>query len=301
MPISPEQALDCFASDDLIGIGMEADAVRRRLHPEAVVTYAVDSAIDPTKPIQPQLEVAAENGATGVILGTPSPLSLPVLEFLLQTTRQADPQIRIQALTAAEIVSLAQSDVARSAGLGVEELLKRLGRAGLDTISGTGGSPVDPEPWLAVHRAAHQAGIFSTAEMLFGAGETMEQRVDFLGSLRTLQAETGGFLAFTLTAAPSSTGRDLDDPTAVEYLKTLAICRMVLDNIPHIQTSAHHQGLKVLQMSLRFGGNDAGSVHPVAVSKHSQDASEEEVRRIIRDAGFRPARRDTLYRTLFLN
>ncbi len=296
MPISPAQALDCFASDDLIGIGMEADALRRRLHPGAVVTYTVDARVDPSKPILPQVEAALEDGVTGIHLSSPASPDLATVESLLGTIRKAAPALRIQALSAPEILTLAAA-----ASLTPEALLHRLQAAGLDTLPGTGASCSNPEAWLAIHRAAHQNGIFTTAEMLFGAGESMQQRVDFLEALRQLQSETNGFLAFTLTSAPSPTGRDLDDPTAVEYLKTLAICRMVLDNIPHIQTSAHHQGLKVLQMSLRFGGNDAGSVHPIAISTHSQDASEEEVRRIIRDAGFRPAQRDTLYRTLFLN
>jgi cyclic dehypoxanthinyl futalosine synthase len=296
MAITSEQALDCFASDDLIGIGMEADAIRRQLHPESVVTYTIDARIDPALPIAPQIESALEDGATGVLLGTPGPCNLPTVEALLTSIRQAAPEIRIQALSAAEVLGLAETT-----GISAEQMLSRLKAAGLDTLPGTGTSCTSPEAWLTLHRAAHHAGLFTTAEMLFGAGESTMQRVAFLEALRQLQSETNGFVAFTLTSAPSPTGRDLDDPTAVEYLKTLAICRMVLDNIPHIQTSAQHQGLKVLQMSLRFGGNDAGSVHPVALSSHSQTASEEEIRRIIRDAGFRPAQRDTLYRTLFLN
>lgn len=296
MPLSPEHALDCFASDDLIGIGMEADAIRRRLHPETVVAYAVESVIDANAPIPPQVEAAAEYGATGVILRAPLSLGLEALEAVLATIRRTDPALRIQAFSAAEVVTLAAA-----AHLTPGDLLARLKASGLDTLPGTGASCLDSESWLAVHCAAHNAGLFTTAELLFGAGEPALDRVTFLRSLRALQSETHGFLAFTLTAAPSPTGRDLDDPTAVEFLKTLAICRMLLDNIPHIQISAHHQGLKVLQMSLRFGANDAGSVHPVAISRHSQDASEEEIRRIIRDAGFRPAQRDPLYRTLFLD
>jgi cyclic dehypoxanthinyl futalosine synthase len=296
MPISPEQALDCFSSDDLIGIGMEADAIRRRLHPEAAVTYTVDAVIDPRTPIQPQVEASVESGATGLILQTPEGLELAAIESLLRSIRDAAPALRIQALSAPEVVRLAHDT-----NLAPDEVLLRLQAAGLDTLPGSGASCTEPGAWLAIHRAAHHAGIFTTAEMLFGAGETMQGRVAYLESLRTLQSETNGFVAFTLTSAPSPTGRDLDDPTAVEYLKTLAICRMVLDNIPHIQTSAHHQGLKVLQMSLRFGANDAGSVHPITISHHSQDASEEEIRRIIRDAGFRPAKRDTLFRILFLD
>lgn len=296
MPISPQQALDCFASDDLIGIGMEADAIRRGLHPEGVVTYTVDAVVDAARPVLPQVEAAVEDGVSGIVLKASLPYELAELEAVLRAIREGHPELRLQALSAAELIALA--DAAR---LPVEEVLARLRGAGLDTLPGTGASCVDPAGWLRVHRAAHQAGILTTAEMLFGGGESMAQRVELLACLRDLQAETGGFVAFTLSSAPSPTGRELDDPTAVEYLKTLAVCRMVLDNILHFQTSAQQQGLKVLQMSLRFGGNDAGSVQPIAISKHSQDASEEEVRRIIRDAGFRPVQRDTLYRMVFLN
>ena len=131
--------------------------------------------------------------------------------------------------------------------------------------------------------------------MVFGAGESMQERVAFLEAIHALQQQTRGFQAFILASFHAPGGRDLDDPTAVEYLKTLAICRMVLDTIPHIQADWQQQGLKVLQMALRFGGNDAGSIHG-----SSSSVSEEEIRRVIRDAGFKPAERDTLYRTLFL-
>ena len=124
----------------------------------------------------------------------------------------------------------------------------------------------------------------------------MADRVAFLEAVHTLQQETGGFVAFTLVSHHAPGGRELDDATAVEYLKTLAICRMVLDNIPHAQTNWEQQGLKVLQMGLRFGGNDIGSLLGGDAA-----APEEEVRRLIRDAGFKPVQRDTLYRTHFLN
>jgi cyclic dehypoxanthinyl futalosine synthase len=113
--------------------------------------------------------------------------------------------------------------------------------------------------------------------------------------VRRLQEETGGFTAFIPVSAEAPNGRELDGVTAVERLKTLAISRMFLDNVENVQASWAGQGLKVLQMGLRFGANDVGSAGVAG------GGSEEDLRRIIRDAGFRPVQRDTLYRTMFLN
>ena len=129
--------------------------------------------------------------------------------------------------------------------------------------------------------------------MLFGAGETMEQRVDFLEAVRQLQEDTGGFAAFVPMAGKAPSSRELDGVTAVERLKTLSIARMFLDNIENVQASGTAQGLKVLQMGLRFGANDVGLVE-------TKGSNEEDVRRIIRDAGFRPVQRDTAHRALLL-
>jgi cyclic dehypoxanthinyl futalosine synthase len=291
MSISREQALDCFASDDLIGIGMEADAIRRRLHPEGVVSYALDAAIvvfDDFRRVSEQVAEALERGATGIILRSADIRDLVSSKQLLSSLKQHFPQMHTQAFSADAIASLAVAS-----NLTATEVLTRLRSAGLNSLNGDRGKGPD-ELYLQIHRAAHQVGIPSTAELVFGAGESMEDRVAFLGAIRTVQAETQGFLAFTLTGAPAPTGRELDDPTAVEYLKTLAICRMVLDNVPNLQANLRQQGLKVLQMGLRFGGNDAGAIRDSL-------ASEEELRRVIRDAGFRPAQRDTLYRAMFLN
>jgi cyclic dehypoxanthinyl futalosine synthase len=146
--------------------------------------------------------------------------------------------------------------------------------------------------------------------MVFGAGEALQQRVDFLSAVRQLQEETGGFAAFVPLAADAPGGRDLDAVTAVEQLKTLAIARVFLDNIENVQWSGSAQGLKVLQMGLRFGANDAGSVTPQGIGAKAgfgenaaaaNHASEEDLRRIIRDAGFQPVQRDTSYRIMFLN
>jgi cyclic dehypoxanthinyl futalosine synthase len=161
------------------------------------------------------------------------------------------------------------------------------------------------EDWIAVHRAAHTLGIQTTATMTFGSGESFEQRINHLDTLLQLQEETNGFTSFTpLSFVPqnfvpqNSAGNGFEEATAVEYLKTLAISRMYLDNIVNVQSNLETQGPKVLQVALRFGGNDLGSV---LLAKEANSATEEQLRQIIRDAGFRPVQRDTLYRSMFLN
>ena len=123
--------------------------------------------------------------------------------------------------------------------------------------------------------------------------------MNHLEIVRQLQEETGGFTAFTpVSFQPRKAGvSGFEEATAVEYLKTLAISRMALDNIENVQADLETQGLKVLQMALRFGGNDVGSV----LFEGSDGTTEEDLRRVIRGAGLKPVQRDTLYRTMFLN
>jgi cyclic dehypoxanthinyl futalosine synthase len=141
-------------------------------------------------------------------------------------------------------------------------------------------------------------GMRTTAAMTFGAGESFEQRLNHLEVVRQLQEETGGFTAFApVSFQPRKAGvSGFEEATAVEYMKTLAISRMVLDNVENVQADLETQGLKVLQMGLRFGANDVGSV----LLDGSDDTTEEDLRRVIRGAGFKPVQRDTLYRTMFL-
>jgi cyclic dehypoxanthinyl futalosine synthase len=149
----------------------------------------------------------------------------------------------------------------------------------------------------------------TTATMMFGVGEKHEHRVNHLQAIYDLQEETGGFTAFIpWTFQPHNTalgGRKWDEATAVEYLKNLAISRIFLSNFLNVQSSWVTQGLKVCQLGLRFGGNDVGSImieeNVVSAAGAHHRATEEELRRMIRDAGFVPKQRDTLYRTYFLN
>jgi cyclic dehypoxanthinyl futalosine synthase len=317
MGITRQQALDCLASDDLIGIGMEADALRRSLHPEGVVSYTIDRSLDCSIP---DLEAAyasvrktVEMGATGLLLhaNDQQQVTLDHYESLFTGIKQRFPGIWLHGLSATQILALAVA-----AELPLRDTIARLHDAGLDSIASNAvilndeiRQRVAPDKcstadWITVHRTAHQLGLSTTATMVFGVGETMAQRIDHLELLRELQQETGGFTAFTPLAFqpdPELGAPAIPEPTAVEYLKTLAVSRLYLDNIENLQGSWATQGLKVLQMGLRFGGNDVGSVLLEERFGKPGGATEEELRRIIREAGFKPVQRDTLYRTMFLN
>jgi cyclic dehypoxanthinyl futalosine synthase len=313
MGISRKDALNCFQSDDLIGIGMEADAVRRRLHPEGVVSYTIDGGIDYTKPVNgagsehifEKITSIVEMGGTGVMLqGEVTPAhTISWFDGLFRSIKQRFPALWLHSLSANEILAIAEQS-----GLTVQDTLARLQDAGLDSIPGNDAGILDDavqrqgiaEDWIAVHRTAHALGMQTTATMTFGRGETFEHRLNHLEAVRHLQQETGGFTSFTpLSFTPQSTAvSGFEEATAVEYLKTLAISRMYLDNIENVQSNLETQGLKVLQVGLRFGGNDAGSV---LLAEGANRATEEQVRQVIRDAGFKPVQRDTLYRTMFLN
>jgi cyclic dehypoxanthinyl futalosine synthase len=317
MGITRQQALDCFASDDLIGIGMEADALRRTLHPEGVVSYTIDRVLPCSTPdLETSYASARESvamGVTGLHLPpvTRQPVTLDHFESLFRGIKQRFPEIQLHGLSATQIVAIAAAE-----NLSLRDTIARLHEAGLDCIAGTAVILNDeirkravPDKcttaeWINVHRTAHQLGVPTKATMIFGVGETFADRIDHLEILRALQEETGGFTAFTPLAAQASTAiipSDVAEPTAVEYLTTLAVSRLYLDNIPNLQGSWATQGLKVLQMGLRFGGNDVGSVLLEERFGKPGGASEEELRRIIREAGFKPVQRDTLYRTMFLN
>jgi cyclic dehypoxanthinyl futalosine synthase len=215
--------------------------------------------------------------------------------------------------------------IAKGAGLTVRDTISRLRDAGLDSITGSGAGILDDgvryptvcqncstEEWIDVHRNAHELGMRTTATMIFGLGETWEQRVNHFEQVRRLQETTGGFAAFipwTFRPGHSAPDGGTEQATSVEYLKTLAISRLYLDNIENVQSGGEGHDLKVLQLGLRFGGNDAGSalkeglVRKLSAGNRESGrrSSEEELRRVIRDAGFQPVRRDTLYTTCFLN
>jgi cyclic dehypoxanthinyl futalosine synthase len=297
---------------------MEADAVRRRLHPEGVVTYTIDGRIDYAtsadsadfEPICAEIANIAAAGGTGVTLSgeVTSAHTITWFENLFRTIKKRFPALCLHSLSASEILT-----IARQSELPLRETIARLRDAGLDSIPGNDAGILDDavQPqgarmkwktadWIAVHRTAHAIGMRTTATMTFGGGETLEHRMNHLDAVRQLQDETGGFASFTpWTFAPRGNAPNaFEEATAVEYLKTLAISRMYLSNIENVQSNLETQGLKVLQVGLRFGGNDVGSV---LLAEGVNAATEEQLRQVIRDAGFKPVQRDSLYRTMFLN
>jgi cyclic dehypoxanthinyl futalosine synthase len=158
-----------------------------------------------------------------------------------------------------------------------------------------------------MHRVAHSLGLRTTATMMFGCGEELRHRVNHLERLRRIQEDTGGFTAFIpWMFAPDNTplGKKVPEATAVDYLKTLAVSRLYLDNIDHIQSSWLTPGIKVCQVGLQFGADDVGSIlieeNVVFAAGVKNRTNENELRRIISDAGFVPAQRDTLYRSYSL-
>lgn len=340
-----QEALDLFRDPDLTGIGMAADQVRRRHHPEGVVTYIIDRNINYTNfcteyctfcafyrpmgheegyvlPIEVILEKIQETidlGGTGVLMqgGLHPDLPIEWYEDMLRAIKRRFPKIHLHCFSAPEVANIAE--VSR---LTLRETIARLRDAGLDSIPGGGAEILDDDvrrrisrlkcstaEWVAVHRTAHELGMRTTATMMFACGETIEQRLNHLDVIRQIQEDTGGFTAFipwTFQPENTSLGRTIkEEATASDYLRTLAISRLYLENIPNIQSSWVTQGLKTCQIGLRFGANDVGSImieeNVVSAAGTRHYATEEELRRIIRNAGFIPKQRDTLYRTLFLN
>jgi cyclic dehypoxanthinyl futalosine synthase len=338
------EAIDLFQSNDLIGMGMAADQVRRKLHPEGVVSYIIDRNINytnfcteycsfcafyrpmghaegylhPKEVIFEKIQETIDLGGTGILMqgGLHPELKIEWYEDLLRSIKQRF-DIWCHCFSAPEIVN-----IAKVSGLTIRDTLARLRDAGLDSLPGGGAEILDDEvrhrisrlkssveDWIEVHRACHSLAMRSTATMMFGTGETIEQRMNHFDIVRQMQEESGGFTAFipwSFQRENTSLGRFVkEEATAVEYLKMLALSRLYLENILNIQSSWVTPGLKTCQLGLRFGGNDVGSImieeNVVSAAGAHHRATEEELRRLIRDAGFVPKQRDTLYRTYFLN
>lgn len=298
MALTRNQAADFFRSGDILGLGMEADALRASLHPDNIVTYSLDRGITldslDAGSLEPQLSRAVFSGAGAVRLLFPedAPPALEAIEQLLASLRKA------HASLAFTLPASGLAPLARAADTGIEDALTRLHQAGLDSLCAVGLDPhalAAPEAFTAsldAHRAAHRLGLRTTAAFVFGLGESLDHRLDSLEQLRALQQETGGLTAVLPLSAHH--GRVADDPTAVEYLKVVSISRLFLEDVNTIQGTFAAQGLKVLQMVLRCGANDAGSIHPEEAPVVS--TREQELRRVLRDAGFTPIQRDALYR-----
>jgi cyclic dehypoxanthinyl futalosine synthase len=343
MSLTIEKTLELFASDDLIGIGMEATAVRNRKNDPRVATYQIDRNINYTnfcteycsfcafyrplgakdgyllsfEDIYQKIDEMIDLGGTGILLqgGLHPDLRIEYYETLLRSLKQRYPRVHLHCFSAPEILCIAEVS-----GLSVHDTIARLRDAGLDSIPGGGAEILDDEirarisrlkctsdEWEDMHRTAHALGLRTTATMMFGCGEEYRHRANHFERIRRIQEDTGGFTAFIpWMFAPENTplGKKVPEATAVDYLKTLAISRIFLDNIDHIQSSWLTPGIKVCQVGLQFGADDVGSIlieeNVVYAAGVRNRTNEEELRRIISDAGYIPAQRDTLYRSYAL-
>src|SRR5207253_11509389 len=271
-----QEALDLFQSDDLIGIGMAADLVRRKLHPYGIVSYIVDRNINytnfcteycsfcafyrpmghaegyvhPKEVICEKSQETVDLGGTGILMqgGLHPELGIEWYEDLLRSIKQRF-DIWCHCFSAPEIVNIAEVS-----GLSLRDTLARLRDAGLDSLPGGGAEILDEQvrhrisrlkcgtqEWIDVHRTAHSLGMRTTATMMFGTGETIEQRMNHFDIVRQIQEDTGGFTAFipwSFQRELTSLGRFVkEEATAVEYLKMLALSRVYLDNNLNIQSS----------------------------------------------------------------
>ncbi|MDH4162417.1 MAG: dehypoxanthine futalosine cyclase [Nitrospirota bacterium] len=333
--LDPAEGLFLFNEADLLTLGELASAVKQRLHPERLVTFVVDRNINYTNVCVNKCRFCAfyrEQGSPDAYILTKDEIfrkieetiSLGGTQILMQGGVHPDLGIEyfedlfasIKARFAVQVHSLSPSEityVARKANITIGETLIRLKKAGLDSIPGGGAEilvdrvreQVSPNKirwrdWMDVMREAHRLGMPTTATMMFGGLETREEIVQHLVRVRDLQDETHGFTAFIpWTYQPGNTELGGRTATAVEYLKTLALSRVMLDNVPNIQASWVTQGAKIAQVALEFGANDFGSTmieeNVVAAAGVTFRLSREEIVSLIRDAGYAAAQRNTAY------
>src|SRR5436309_2727994 len=338
--IDAAEALDLYRHASTPLLGRLADAIRARKHPEPVVTYIIDRNVNYTnvcvarcnfcafyRPVGSEEgyvlgfdeifrkidETIAVGGVQLLLQGGHNPdLPLEWYEDLFRAVKQRYPEFRLHALSPPEVIHLS-----RLTRLTVPDVIDRLVAAGLDSIPGGGAEilvdrvrrllncygKASSDEWLDVMRHAHRAGLKTTATMMYGHVETVEERIDHLLRLRDLQEETGGFTAFIAWSyQPEHTELGGREATGMDYLRTLSLARLVLDNFPSLQASWVTQGGKVGQLSLAFGANDMGSVmieeNVVRAAGASYCMDEIEIVRNIENAGFIPKRRSMHYEIL---
>jgi cyclic dehypoxanthinyl futalosine synthase len=338
--VGREEALALYTEAPTSLLGRLADDARRRKHPDNIVTYIIDRNVNYTnvcvarcrfcafyRPVgsadgytlgfdeifRKIEETIALGGEQLLLQGGHNPdIPLGWYEDLFRQVKERYPEFRLHALSPPEIIH-----ISRLAQLPVADVIDRLVASGLDSIPGGGAeilvdrvrrllncyNKATADEWLDVMRRAHRAGLRTTATMMYGTVETIEDRLEHLFRLRDLQDETGGFTAFIAWSyQPQHTELGGIEATAVEYLRTLALARIVLDNVDNLQASWVTQGGKVGQLSLAYGANDMGSVmieeNVVRAAGAEYCMDEFEVVRNIENAGFSARRRNMHYDVL---
>lgn len=294
--LTTTEALELYHDADLLSLGALADTVRRRLHPDGIVTYIIDRNINytnacnafcsfcafyraprhdevyvlPFETIDAKIEELLAVGGEQILLqgGHNPDLGIEYYEGLFRHLKERFPRLWLHALSPPEIIHI--KTVSR---LSVRDTLVRLIAAGLDSVPGGGAeilvdsvrkqlatNKCTAGEWLGVMETAHELGLKTTATMMFGHIESVSDRIEHLRLLRDLQDRTHGFTAFIVwTFQPGHTVLGGQEATSCEYLRVLALSRLFLDNIPNLQASWVTQGPKIGSASLRFGVNDMGS------------------------------------------
>jgi len=335
--ISSQEALSLLESGDLSAIGQAAHAVTSRLHPESYRTYNIDRNINYTNictavcdfcafyrtPKSPdgyvldrqellqKIQETVELGGNQILMqgGLHPQFKLEWYEELLRDIKERFPEVNVHGFSPPELFHFTKVNK-----LSIETVLERLKRAGLGSIPGGGAEilvdrvraaitrgKVMTDDWLNVMRVWHQMGGISTATMMFGHAETLAERVEHLDRVRQLQDQTNGFTAFICwTFQPENTQMSQVPPAgSFEYLKTQAVARLFLDNVPNIQSSWVTQGLKIGQLAMLFGANDMGSLmleeNVVAEAGTVHYLTLDQIRDAITELGFVPRQRDVFY------
>jgi cyclic dehypoxanthinyl futalosine synthase len=260
-----------------------------------------------------KIQETIDLGGTGVLLqgGVHAGLPFSFYEDMFRFIRKTFPSIHLHALSAPEVYFLQK--LTRQP---MRDVIARLRDAGLQSIPGGGAEILEDsvrkriwsltkaptDRWVDVHESAHALGMRTTATMMFGVGESYADRVEHFRVVRELQDRTGGFTAWIpWTFQKENTVLDgkVEEAGGFEYLKTLAVSRLYLDNIRHVQGSWVTQGSKIGQVSLSFGADDLGSImieeNVVYAAGARNRLTQEEMRRLIMDAGYEPVQRRTLY------
>jgi len=338
--VSADEALVLYRDAPTHLLGRLAEAIRDRKHPDRVVTYIIDRNVNYTNICVARCNFCAfyrEVGASdGYVLGFEEIFrkidetisvggnqlllkgghnpDLPIqwYEDLFRAIKTRYPEFKLHALSPPEVLH-----ISRINRLPTTEVIRRLVAAGLDSIPGGGAemlvdrvrkllncyTKATADEWLDIMRQAHQAGLRTTATMMYGTVETDAERIEHMLRLRELQDETAGFTAFiTWSYQPDHTEHGGFEATGVDYLRTLALARIVLDNFDNLQASWVTQGGKVGQLSLAFGANDMGSVmieeNVVRAAGASYCMDEVEIVHNVEDAGFTAKRRNMHYEVL---
>jgi cyclic dehypoxanthinyl futalosine synthase len=332
--------VDFYRNASLLELGAEADKVRRQLHPGNVVTYIVDRNINYTnvcvadcgfcafyrrpkdnegytlsfEQIGAKIDEAKALGAVQILIQGGHNPYIP-FEWYLELMRyiKRNHPIHIHGFSPSEVDFF--STVFR---MEARDVIRELQSAGLDSIPGGGGEilvqrvrdivakkKAGADRWLEIMEIAHGEGMKTSVTMMYGIGETLEERIEHLERVREVQARTGGFTAFICwPLQPENTPRMSNQPKtdSTEYLRTVAISRIVLDNVPNLQASWVTMGMKIGQLALRFGCNDFGSLmieeNVVSAANTTHRTSTAEMERLIRDAGFTASRRRQDYSIL---